>query len=113
VDYYEPEPGTLLELERGDSDALRRPEPANLDPVQRFEFLTNTKAPSELVEAAVAAGNDGHEDDPIPAQEPIEKRSSRLADSKSSAPSIATAPITSSTGLPNKPISRGVTVLSI
>jgi hypothetical protein len=50
VSFYELEPGSLLEFEKGEL-ASRIAEPPNLNAVQRYEFLTDQKAPAALVTA--------------------------------------------------------------
>lgn len=65
VSYYELEPGSVLELETGEL-AARIDEPAGLDPVQRYEYLSGEKAPKALVAALERAGAQGHENDPVP-----------------------------------------------
>jgi hypothetical protein len=67
VSFYELEPGSLLELERGDVDA-HIAEPPGLDSVQRYEYLSGQKAPAELVAAMERAGGEGHTDEPVPAR---------------------------------------------
>src|ERR1700712_4596926 len=50
--FYEPEPGTLVEVEQGVLDlVVPDHEPANLNAVQRYEFLSGKPAPQVLVDA--------------------------------------------------------------
>lgn len=63
VRFYEPEPGTVLEVDSGKLSAEREPEPDGLGPVERYEFLTGKSAPNKLVEAAGRAVGSGQGDD--------------------------------------------------
>jgi hypothetical protein len=47
--FVEPTPGTLIEIEQGRSDVSQAAEPADLDFVERYEFLTGKPAPEALV----------------------------------------------------------------
>jgi hypothetical protein len=68
--YSEPEPGVLIEDEKGTGLARHFANEHDLDMVQRYELVAGKKAPPSLLAAAARAGVATHEDEPVPERRP-------------------------------------------